>query len=62
VVNSIWYAWDSAICSTIQHCVLKVNSSSKGSYSLINTVGSLGLVLSNAILLAITNWLSPKFK
>jgi len=62
VVNSIWYAWDSAICSTTQHWELNVNSLGKASYNLINTAGSEGLVLSKAILLAIINLLLPKFK
>ena len=61
-VIEILYANELAICWTTQHGAFKLNWEGKGSYNLIKIVGSSGVVLSNKILLAITNWLSPKSK
>ena len=61
-VIEILYAKELAICWTTQQGVFKLNWLGNGSYNLIKIVGSSTFVLSNKILLAIINWLSPKSK
>ena len=55
------YATESAIDSTTQHCDCISNVVGNGSYNLIRTVGSVGVVVtSSKMLLAIIRLLLPK--
>ena len=60
--NVTLYAIGSSMEVTTHNWEFKSKSSGKASYNLIKIVGAFGSVLSNWMLFAIDNALSPKFK